>query len=134
MSLFGRCYLGMSIKPSPAALLCRPRFKIGITRRELDKRFNEIDRSIVGSVEFPLFAAWGLWPEGIEGALHRAWRKHRRAHRGSGRTEWFSPPRLMAIPFLVANGIALLLWFILSLAAALGAVGGIILALLYFFT
>jgi hypothetical protein len=132
MSAFGRCYLGMSIKPTPAALLRRPRFKIGITQRTVGKRWEEIRASAPG-LQFPLFSAWGLAPELIEGLLHRAFRRWRRPFTGSGRTEWFSPPRLAAPFFVLAVGLALLLWFILSLALALAAVGGATLAIIHFF-
>jgi hypothetical protein len=133
MTLFGRCYLGTSIRPTPAALLKRPRFKIGITRREVGQRWGEIDRSLPGAAAFPIFAMWGMMPEFVEAALHWLFRKWRRAYRGSGRTEWFSIP-VLGVPFFVLSvAVILLAWFILSLALALAAVGGLALGLIYFF-
>jgi Flp pilus assembly protein TadB len=134
MTLFGTCYLGASIRPTPSALLTRPRFKIGITRRKVGARWREIGDSLPGNAAFPLFSAWGLMPEAIEATLHRLFRRYRRAYRGSGRTEWFSPPTLLALPFLLTVAIILLAWCILSLALALAAVGGVALTLIYFLT
>ena len=132
MSLFGRCYLGTSLRPTLTALLTRPKFKIGITRVGVKRRWQQIGGSLPGAVAFPLFSAWGLMPEAIEAALHRLFRRYRRAYRGSGRTEWFSPPTLLALPFLAAVALILLAWCILSLALALAVVGGVVLGLIYF--
>ena len=120
----GRCYIGTSIRPTLWGILSRPRFKVGITRRTVAARWREIDRTAKGAREFPLFAAWGLFPGAVEGFLHALFRRWRRHHRGSGRTEWFSPPRLLALPFLATCAMVLGLWFIASaLVAGLAGVG-----------
>ena len=131
MTLFGTCYLGTSIRPRLSALLTRPRFKIGITRVGVKRRWQQIGGSLPGAAAFPLFSAWGFMPEAIEATLHRLFRRYRRAYRGSGRTEWFSPPTILALPFLLTVAIILLAWCILSLALALAAVGGVALGLIY---
>lgn len=122
--LTGRCYVGTSIRPSLLALLSRPRFKVGITRRTVAARWREIDASAGRGREFPLFAAWGLFPEAVEGFLHALFRRWRKAHRGSGRTEWFSPPRILALPFLVTCAGVLAAWFLVSAALAMLAGAG----------
>jgi Flp pilus assembly protein TadB len=134
MTLFGTCYLGTSIRPRLSAMLTRPRFKIGITRRKVGQRWREIGDSLPGAAAFPLFSAWGLMPEAIEATLHRLFRRYRRAYRGSGRTEWFSPPTLLALPFLATVALILLVWHVLSIVLALATVAGVTLTLIYFLT
>jgi Flp pilus assembly protein TadB len=117
--LHGRCYVGTSIRPTLAGLLARPRFKIGITRRCVRGRWRNIDRSVSGSREFPLFATWGLFPEAMEGTLHSLFRRWRRTFKGSGKTEWFYPPRLLSVPFLLLCALALGAWWLVSVLAVL---------------
>jgi hypothetical protein len=131
MTLFGTCYLGTSIRPTPSALLTRPRFKIGITRRKVDQRWGEIRNSLPGEWAFSFLYFWGLWPEFPEALVKRLFRAWRVKHRGSGSTEYFAPPLLLAWFFILAVAIILLAWCILSLALALAAVGGVALTLIY---
>ena len=132
MTLFGTCYLGTSIRPRLSALLTRPRFKIGITRRKVGARYREIRNSLRGDVAFSILYFWGLWPEFPEALVKRLFRVWRVRHRGSGSTEYFAPPLLLAWFFIIAVAIILLAWCILSLALALAAVGGVVLGLIYF--
>lgn len=62
--------------------------KIGIAFKT-EARWGDIDKSVEGSEEWPIFTGPVLFAAKFEKVLHRRYSKHRTQFRGSGKTEWF---------------------------------------------
>jgi len=126
-------YIGLSVRYSLTALFRRPRFKVGIAR-DVAQRWQFIEKDTPGSKDFPIFSVRVPFAFEVEQFLHRRLARWRNVHRGSGKTEWFSPPRLLT-PFVLAGLILFLcLYWLLWLALALAGVGAGVMGLIYYFT
>ena len=129
-----RCiYIGLSIRSDFTALFRRPRFKVGIAK-DVKFRWSFIEKDTPGSKDFPIFSVRVPFAFAVEQGIHRALGRWRNVYRGSGKTEWFSPPRLLT-PFVLAGLIAFLcLYWLLWMALALAGVGAGVMGLIYYFT
>jgi len=129
-----RCiYIGLSIRRDPTALFRRPRFKVGIAK-DVKFRWSFIQKDTPGSHDFPIFSIRVPFAFAVEQGIHRVLARWQRVYRGSGKTEWFSPPRLLT-PFVLAGLILFLcLYWLLWLALALAGVGAGALGLIYYLT
>lgn len=89
--------------------------KIGIAT-DTDKRWNDIDRSVKGSKEWPVMSGIVIGAKRSEKRLHRKYAKYRVRFKGSGKTEWFKMPVLIRWK-LVADVMWLVFrtWLILGL-------------------
>jgi len=128
-----RCiYIGLSIRSDFTALFRRPRFKVGIAK-DVKFRWSFIEKDTPGSKDFPIFSVRVPFAFEVEQFLHRRLARWRNVHRGSGKTEWFSPPRLLT-PFVLLGIILFLcLYWLLWLCFAVAGVGGIALGLICIF-
>lgn len=63
------------------------RYKIGISY-DMQKRAQQIDQSIPGSSEYPVFHVRMFFSEYYEKKLHARFKKHNFTFIGSGKTEW----------------------------------------------
>jgi hypothetical protein len=63
--------------------------KIGVATNPR-KRWQQINRSISGSTEYPVAYFRVLNAQKLETALHRKYKLNRRKYKGSGATEWFA--------------------------------------------
>ncbi len=85
--------------------------KIGIATNPR-KRWQQINRSIPGSTEYPIAYFKVLNAQKLETALHRKYKLNRRKYKGSGATEWFALgffSRLWLYLIIAAHGLLLLL-------------------------
>ena len=107
----------------------RTAIKIGISK-DTDKRWNDIDRSVSNSVEWPIFSGRVLFAQKLETLLHRKYARYRVEFKGSGKTEWFKMPVLIRAKvifevgfviivsqFIVLISVVLCFWILLSLVS-----------------
>jgi hypothetical protein len=129
-----RCiYIGLSIRSDFTALFRRPRFKVGIAK-DVKFRWQFIEKDTPGSKDFPIFSVRVPFALEVETMLKNILKPWQRVYVGSGKTEWFSPPRLLT-PFVLAGLILFLcLYWLLWLALALAGVGAGVMVLIYYFT
>lgn len=107
----------------------RTAIKIGISK-DSNKRWKDIDRSVSGSVEWPIFSGRVLFAQKLETLLHRKYARYRVKFKGSGKTEWFRMPVLVRAKvifevaamiivsqFFVLISVVLCFWILLSLVS-----------------
>ena len=68
--------------------------KIGISKN-VKERWKDIDRSVSGSIEYPVFSGRVFFAKMLESYFHRKYKKYRVEFSGSGKTEWFRMPVLL---------------------------------------
>lgn len=89
----------------------RHAIKIGISK-DTDGRWNDIDRSVEGSREWPIFSGRVLNTKKAEKWLHKRYDRYRIKFKGSGKTEWFKMPLYYRIECIfIAATMIIISWF-----------------------
>jgi hypothetical protein len=91
--------------------------KIGITK-DVEARWQNIDRSVQGSKEYPIASFRVLNAAWLETQLKRKYARRRKPFKGSGKSEWFSLgvfARMWLYFTIAAHGI---IFFFTTLAVA----------------
>jgi hypothetical protein len=89
----------------------RRAIKIGISK-DTDGRWDDIDRSVDGSREWPIFSGKVLSARKCEKWLHGRYSEYRVDFKGSGKTEWFRMPLYYRIECIfIAATMIIISWF-----------------------
>lgn len=92
----------------------RHAIKIGISK-DTDGRWDDIDRSVDGSREWPIFSGKVLSARKCEKWMHKRYDRFRINFKGSGKTEWFKMPLYYRIEciFIAATMIIISWWLVI---------------------